>query len=116
MLGAFFVDFTGRLRGTPPITQEIFLWDLPIAGVTAERTAEEVTATVEPLGPRMQELIRKFRNREYPFCIGPEPPLKRCAAHSDGDCVHKQCPQLRDGEPTKSGRHCPLDNWKDEEV
>jgi len=35
--------------------------------------------------------------------------LKRCAADRDGDCVHAECPQLRDGEPKKSGRHCPLD-------
>lgn len=36
--------------------------------------------------------------------------LKRCAAGRDGECGHAQCPQLRDGEPAKSGRHCPLDN------
>lgn len=33
----------------------------------------------------------------------------RCAAGKDGDCIHKQCPQLRDGEPHKTRRHCPLD-------
>jgi hypothetical protein len=39
-----------------------------------------------------------------------ERPLSgRCAAGSDGECSHSQCPQLRDGEPAKSGRHCPLD-------
>lgn len=31
-----------------------------------------------------------------------------CQAGSDGDCYHKSCPQLRDGEPVKTGRHCPL--------
>ncbi|VVE79330.1 gp41 [Pandoraea sputorum] len=36
-------------------------------------------------------------------------PLQRCAAGRDGDCSHDQCPQIRDGEPAKSGRHCPLD-------
>ena len=35
--------------------------------------------------------------------------LKRCASDRDGDCVHAECPQLRDGQPKKSGRHCPLD-------
>lgn len=35
--------------------------------------------------------------------------LQRCAAGRDGDCIHEQCPQLADGEPRKSGRHCPLD-------
>jgi len=32
-----------------------------------------------------------------------------CRAHADGDCTWSDCPQLRDGEPRKSGRHCPLD-------
>ncbi len=46
----------------------------------------------------------------------PEPKpaaLVRCASDNDGDCVHKECPQLRDGEPAKSGRSCPLYNWED---
>jgi hypothetical protein len=33
-----------------------------------------------------------------------------CQADPDGECVHKLCPQLRDKEPRKSGRHCPLDS------
>lgn len=36
--------------------------------------------------------------------------LKRCAADRDGDCLASECPQVRDGEPAKTGRHCPLDN------
>lgn len=35
--------------------------------------------------------------------------LTGCAAGKDGDCTHSQCPQLRDGEPKATGRHCPLD-------
>lgn len=42
-------------------------------------------------------------------------PLAHCAAHRDGECHHQDCPQLRDGEPVKSGRHCPLDNYTDED-
>jgi hypothetical protein len=41
-------------------------------------------------------------------------PLTSCAAGRDGECGHTQCPQLRDGEPAKSGRHCPLDNRDDD--
>lgn len=33
----------------------------------------------------------------------------RCQADDDDHCVHKDCPQIRDGEPERSGRHCPLD-------
>ena len=40
-------------------------------------------------------------------------PLTHCAAGSDGDCTHPQCPQIRDGEPKKTGRHCPIDNRED---
>ena len=36
--------------------------------------------------------------------------LQSCAAHQDGDCFHKDCPQKRDNEPKRTGRHCPLDN------
>lgn len=32
-----------------------------------------------------------------------------CQADDDGHCVHKLCPQVRDGEPAGTGRHCPLD-------
>ncbi len=34
-----------------------------------------------------------------------------CHSQRDGDCIWERCPQLRDGEPKKSGRHCPLD-WR----
>lgn len=32
-----------------------------------------------------------------------------CGAGRDGECVWRDCPQSRDGEPARSGRHCPLD-------
>jgi len=32
-----------------------------------------------------------------------------CRSASDGDCDWSECPQLRDGEPKATGRHCPLD-------
>lgn len=38
-----------------------------------------------------------------------------CHAGRDGDCIWKDCPQLRDKEPETTGRHCPLDVWRDEE-
>ena len=40
--------------------------------------------------------------------------INDCRAGSDGDCEWKDCPQLADGEPHKSGRHCPLDVYDDE--
>jgi hypothetical protein len=41
--------------------------------------------------------------------------MTRCQADGDGDCMWKLCPQHRDGEPRKSGRHCPLDKSEDPE-
>lgn len=35
--------------------------------------------------------------------------MTRCQADDDDHCDYKGCPQHRDGEPEKSGRHCPLD-------
>lgn len=32
-----------------------------------------------------------------------------CHAARDGECFWEHCPQLLDGEPIKSGRHCPID-------
>lgn len=40
--------------------------------------------------------------------------LHRCHSGQDGDCSWSLCPQNRDGEPVKSGRHCPLDYQEDE--
>lgn len=37
-----------------------------------------------------------------------------CRSGSDGDCDWAHCPQLRDGEPQATGRHCPLDVGKEE--
>ena len=37
-----------------------------------------------------------------------------CHADHDGDCNWSYCPQLRDGEPEKSGRYCPL--WDIEDI
>jgi hypothetical protein len=37
-----------------------------------------------------------------------------CHADRDGDCSWSECPQLRDGEPVATGRHCPLD-WSEDD-
>ncbi len=38
-----------------------------------------------------------------------------CMANRDGDCDWEECPQLRDDEPHRSGRHCPRDNRCEDE-
>jgi predicted HAD superfamily Cof-like phosphohydrolase len=52
--------------------------------------------------------------REIRVMLAEESPT-RCASASDGDCVHRHCPQLRDGEPRRSGRSCPLFDWGGDE-
>lgn len=37
--------------------------------------------------------------------------LPGCHGCSDGECFWEHCPQLKDGESTRSGRHCPLDKY-----
>lgn len=32
-----------------------------------------------------------------------------CHAGRDGDCIWKECPQIKDNEPETTGRHCPRD-------
>lgn len=44
---------------------------------------------------------------------GVSPPMY-CQSDRDGDCRNQACPQLRDNEPAKTGRHCPLDIHDDE--
>lgn len=39
-----------------------------------------------------------------------------CRAGRDGDCTHNDCPQLADGEPKASGRHCPRDTRADDDL
>lgn len=41
--------------------------------------------------------------------------MTRCQSDDDGACDWEGCPQNRDGEPHKSGRHCPLDTYDDED-
>jgi len=58
------------------------------------------------LKSKIHETIRNYfkkKNNQY------------CHANNDGDCYWKNCPQLKDGEPEKTGRHCPLDKENNDE-
>lgn len=54
---------------------------------------------------RIMDAFRKGKSAGIREATTPQ----RCHAGSDGDCVWELCPQNREGEPTKTGRHCPLD-------
>lgn len=70
------------------------------AGFTVKEDATTIVIVPAPAGVIMRPQYEK--------------PLERCAAGRDGECHHKDCPQLRDNEPMATGRHCPIDNWDDE--
>jgi hypothetical protein len=60
-----------------------------------------------------RELMRAIDAKDLADAL--EGKLKRCRAHQDGDCFDKDCPQNRDNEPMRSGRHCPLDRRDEDE-
>jgi hypothetical protein len=47
------------------------------------------------------ELARELMNEKHED--------ETCYANRDGECYWSGCPQLRDNEPVRTGRHCPLD-------
>ena len=55
------------------------------------------------------------QNRNLSFAECQRLGLQTCKSGSDGDCNWKECPQLKDGEPEKTGRHCPLDWDRDQD-
>lgn len=50
-------------------------------------------------------LIEKFEIKHTEISL--------CHADRDGECEWHSCPQLRDKEPERTGRHCPLDKYDD---
>lgn len=53
---------------------------------------------------RDEEFCRVAEMRDLSAASSP-----RCHGGRDGECAWSQCPQTRDGEPERTGRHCPLD-------
>lgn len=76
-------------------------------------SAREVVAHYGALVDEARAVIRRSEPKQpIPRST---PRLVYCAASQDGECSHSKCPQLRDGEPMKSGRHCPLDQQQDDD-
>lgn len=89
----------------------------------AETLAEVVAATWHKSGERHRDYTRRMAKaamawdrevrslRQYDAQARR---MTRCQADDDGCCDHAECPQLRDSEPGRSGRHCPLDSDDEE--
>ena len=79
---------------------------------------ETITARMLEWHRVQAEECEKWLNRLRPRQPGPgmlSLMLEKgtCQSGQDGECNWEECPQARDGEPMKTGRHCPL--WKDPE-
>lgn len=73
-------------------------------------------ARAEALRVLAKERCEETRRRlggAPPVALPVVPEVEHCHADRDGDCRHANCPQLRDGEPAKSKRSCPLPDWEE---
>lgn len=61
-----------------------------------------------------QEWLREKIDTDPEACVEVRP-VEHCHANRDGECDAPTCPQLRDGEPEATGRHCPIDTWHEDE-
>lgn len=80
-----------------------------------ERQGDSKFDDARPKSVQLEEMVDASRLALQSQGAVGAAPLTRCAAGRDGECGHAQCPQLRDNEPRASGRHCPLDNERDDQ-
>jgi hypothetical protein len=74
-----------------------------------ERKLEAIFAKHAAEAPAKEKQRLDFL-RDNPQLAG-----ERChASRGDGECSWSSCPQLRDDEPAKTDRHCPLDRDDDD--
>lgn len=92
-------------------------WLRSPASVDTRGTLRRIAAT-DGWNAGVEWLLKMVTGSEDPWAyvrIGTESktvqagPQPYCHGAKDGECSWEGCPQERNGEPTKSGRHCPLD-------
>ncbi len=117
------------------LTHHGFEWspdrdDLIIVGFGRALAAdpERFTPPADPLGRTPAAVVQLCAHVHYERpgkgticgrampCPDHGPPEPYCHAGRDGDCSWEDCPQHRDGEPKATGRHCPLDIDRDDEM
>lgn len=84
----------------------------------AEKIAEDAAALSARYAihdPSEQDIADRVLRVDITYPPVPRPVLTRCVAGRDGECSDPRCPQLRDNEPVRTGRHCPLDHSEDDE-
>jgi hypothetical protein len=121
-MGRFYRSFGGMCWPAPSED----LGDLSHTLTYGEPTKEELLVCASVINAyqhmirltaaRRASIIRELRQGPNGPAPKPEPATweapftGHCGASKDGECVKSWCPQIRDGEPVRSGRHCPLDN------
>lgn len=94
----------------PPDLDMIAALRKKISGKSAARK-RAILATADAAWKR-NERDAKAKAKPRLVASKPKPPRMpngSCHANSEGDCDWRRCPQIRDGEPEKTGRHCPRD-------
>jgi hypothetical protein len=114
-MGRFYRSFGGMCWPAP----SSHLGDLSHKLTYGEPTKEELLVCASVINAyqhmiRLSAVQRAGIIRE--LRLGPNGPMpERCHAARDGECSWAKCPQIKDGEPAKSGRHCPHDNQDEDE-
>ncbi len=98
-----------RLAETRPAEAARLARELAEAAIRARGVADELQRRCRFV-ERLALDVPKFGELSQPALYADHP---RCQADRDGDCVWTKCPQARDGEPKRTGRHCPIDDGRE---
>jgi hypothetical protein len=110
--GTATITISGTLK---PSEMEEFLRGMIAAHDVARLRAHWRVPTRRPrLADRVTLAAVETTPGETPAPPALTDPWVGCYAAKDGECHWASCPQLRDGEPAATGRHCPLDRAGDD--
>jgi hypothetical protein len=96
----------------------IFTWwkGAPVYELQHQMDFIDIPRTLEILRECWKDIIVRRSGAEEPPPVSefkgkpmPANENERCHSQKDGDCDWQFCPQNKEGEPQKTGRHCPLD-------
>lgn len=96
-----------RLRTVQRLQQKLHKLNNKLASKNEQ--VQRMSERIRELTERLESAKREAERKPGVFVTS----AIDCQADRDGDCHWKHCPQLRDGEPKRSGRHCPHDTGKD---
>jgi hypothetical protein len=113
IMGSFFANFESELASQLSRQSVIDAIRFQLLELSKSRLAEaklQVRGLIELLASRVESFAAEPVQQQPEGLLMPPRPQGQCRSHRDGDCDWPGCPQLRDGEPARSGRPCPLLN------